>query len=253
MAEVVEMWRSFTIFEFSDETITTAMFSLIDLPFPLSALEPVISAQTLSFHHGKHLQAYVDNLNKLIPGTEFESMSLEGIVAKSTGAIFNNAGQILNHNLYFTQFRAPREANAPTGALKGQIERQFGSFETFKTGCSEAICRGAVSCAEWLERFDAGTTPGDWMDYYDAFSRHLTAHDRIHLSFARNATDVAHRHYRPVVPEPLPRFRTVLSLFGKPVLTVRRDWLSGGIYRRSLRLFGHWTLLEKRSNLFKTM
>ena len=112
------------------------MFSLIDLPFPLSALEPVISAQTLSFHHGKHLQAYVDNLNKLIPGTEFESMSLEGIVAKSTGAIFNNAGQILNHNLYFTQFH-PRHSgldpeSAPTGPLKARIESQWGTLEAFR-------------------------------------------------------------------------------------------------------------------------
>ena len=150
-------------------------------------------------------------------------------------------------------FSSPEPPILDVGSDGTVFDQSPDPFETFKTGCSEAICRGAVSCAEWLERFDAGTTPGDWMDYYDAFSRHLTAHDRIHLSFARNATDVAHRHYRPVVPEPLPRFRTVLSLFGKPVLTVRRDWLSGGIYRRSLRLFGHWTLLEKRSNLFKTM
>ena len=160
MAEVVEMWRSFTIFEFSDETITTAMFSLIDLPFPLSALEPVISAQTLSFHHGKHLQAYVDNLNKLIPGTEFESMSLEGIVAKSTGAIFNNAGQILNHNLYFTQFR-PRHSgldpeSAPTGALKARIESQWGTLEAFR---KEFVAKGVGLFGSgwvWLQADAAG-------------------------------------------------------------------------------------------------
>jgi Fe-Mn family superoxide dismutase len=94
------------------------MFQLINLPYAPDGLEPVISARTLEFHHGKHLQGYVDNLNKLIAGTEYESMSLEEIVAKSTGAIFNNAGQILNHNLYFTQFRpsALRQAQGPTEA-----------------------------------------------------------------------------------------------------------------------------------------
>ena len=86
------------------------MFLLITLPYLLDALEPVISKKTLEFHHGKHLQAYVDNLNKLIAGTGFEGMTLEEIVRHSgldpeSRAIFNNAGQILNHNLYFTQFK----------------------------------------------------------------------------------------------------------------------------------------------------
>ena len=75
------------------------MFTLINLPYAPEALAPVISAQTLSFHHGKHLQAYVDNLNKLLPGSGLEDLPLEEIVKKSSGAIFNNAGQILNHNL----------------------------------------------------------------------------------------------------------------------------------------------------------
>ena len=82
------------------------MFTLITLPYALDALEPVISKQTLEFHHGKHLQAYVDNLNKLIAGTELEGKTLEEIVKASTGGVFNNAGQILNHELYFTQFKA---------------------------------------------------------------------------------------------------------------------------------------------------
>ena len=114
--------------------------NLIELPYAPNALEPVISAATLGFHHGKHLQAYVNNLNAALPGSPYEGMSLEEIVCNADGGIFNNAGQILNHNLYFTQFRAPRETNAPTGALKGQIERQFGSFETFKT---EFAAKGA--------------------------------------------------------------------------------------------------------------
>ena len=87
------------------------MYTLIELPYAMVALEPVISAQTLSFHHGKHLQAYVDNLNKLLPGSEYVGMALEEIVQKApAGAVFNNAGQILNHELYFTQFKPASEA-----------------------------------------------------------------------------------------------------------------------------------------------
>ena len=106
------------------------MFTLIDLPYALDALEPVISARTLEFHHGKHLRAYVDNLNKFIAGTPYEGMSLEEIVSKADGGVFNNAGQILNHNLYFTQF-AP-SCPAPTGHLKAQIESQWGTLDAFK-------------------------------------------------------------------------------------------------------------------------
>lgn len=109
------------------------MFTLIDLPYAPTALEPVISAQTLSFHQGKHLQAYVDNLNKLLPGSGFEDLTLEEIVKQSSGAIFNNAGQILNHNLYFTQFVAPTTVTpGPTGRLKAQIKKQWGTFDAFK-------------------------------------------------------------------------------------------------------------------------
>ena len=116
------------------------MFTLITLPYALDALEPVISAQTLSFHHGKHLQGYVDNLNKFIAGTEFESMSLEDIVVKTSirppmgplTAVFNNAGQILNHNLYFTQFCACHSEFAPGSLLLKQIEKQWSTFDAFK-------------------------------------------------------------------------------------------------------------------------
>ena len=83
------------------------MFNLLDLTYSHDALEPVISAKTLEIHHGRHLQAYVDNLNKLLPGSGLEGQSLEEIVRRSSGAIFNNAGQVLNHNLYFGQFCAP--------------------------------------------------------------------------------------------------------------------------------------------------
>ena len=114
------------------------MFKLIELPYALDALDPVISAQTLSFHHGKHLQGYVDNLNKLLPESGLENLSLGEIIKASlpapTGnpAIFNNAGQILNHNLYFTQFAAKPSLPAPTGNLKKQIEEQWGTLDAFK-------------------------------------------------------------------------------------------------------------------------
>ena len=109
------------------------MFTLIQLLYAMEALEPVISAETISFHHGKHLQAYVDNLNKLLPGSEFEGMALEEIVRKApAGPVFNNAGQILNHELYFTQFRPVGEASqGPDGALAAQIEKQWGSVDAF--------------------------------------------------------------------------------------------------------------------------
>ena len=108
------------------------MFKLIELPYAQDALEGVISARTLEFHHGKHLQAYVDNLNKLIAGTEFEGKGLEEIIRKAApGGVFNNAGQVLNHEMYFTQF-APGGADAPAGHLAAQIEKQWGSVEAFK-------------------------------------------------------------------------------------------------------------------------
>lgn len=107
-------------------------FELISLPYSPNALEPVISAETIAFHHGKHLQTYVNNLNALLPGSGFEEMTLEEIVSKSEGGIFNNAGQILNHNLYFTQFRSPRENNQPNGRIGEAIVGQFGSFDTFR-------------------------------------------------------------------------------------------------------------------------
>ena len=116
------------------------MFTLISLPYAPDALEPVISAQTLGFHHGKHLQGYVNNLNAALPGSPFEGLELEEIVRKASGGIFNNAGQILNHNLYFTQFRAPKADNAPVGTLAAQIVKQFGSVEAFQ---AEFAAKGA--------------------------------------------------------------------------------------------------------------
>ena len=107
-------------------------FELMPLPYASDALEPVISANTLGFHHGKHLAAYVNNLNAALPGSGLEGLSLEEIVLNTPGGMHNNAGQILNHNLYFTQFRAPVADNRPTGLLAQVIDEEFGSFEAFK-------------------------------------------------------------------------------------------------------------------------
>ena len=136
------------------------MFTLIDLPYPIDALEPVISARTLEFHHGKHLKGYVDNLNKLITGTEFEFMTLEDIVRHSAGPIFNNAGQILNHNLYFTQFRPSTvissEGEVEKSPLGTQIIKQWGSLDAFK---AEFVQKGTTLFGSgwvWLQADASG-------------------------------------------------------------------------------------------------
>ena len=107
-------------------------FKLTTLPYAPEALEPVISHETIAFHHGKHLAGYVNNLNALLPGTEWEGLTLEEIVKQANGGVLNNAGQILNHNLYFSQFCAPKSDNKPVGKLAKAIVRDFGSFEAFK-------------------------------------------------------------------------------------------------------------------------
>ena len=117
-------------------------FELMALPYAPDALEPVISKETIGFHHGKHLQAYVDNLNGLASppnpspkgeGSLGELEMLKELVLHSEGAVFNNAGQILNHELYFMQFKPASEAvQGPEGALAAQIVKQWGSIEAFK-------------------------------------------------------------------------------------------------------------------------
>ena len=107
-------------------------FELMALPYAIEALEPIISKQTLEFHHGKHLAGYVNNLNGLLEDSPLADSSLEDIVCKATGGILNNAGQILNHNLYFGQFCAPKADNKPVGKVAEAIVRDFGSFEAFK-------------------------------------------------------------------------------------------------------------------------
>jgi Fe-Mn family superoxide dismutase len=105
---------------------------LMALPYAMDALEPVISRETLEFHHGKHLAGYVNNLNGLLEGSSLAGLPLEEMVYKATGGLLNNAGQILNHNLYFGQFCAPKGENKPVGKVAEAIVRDFGSFEAFK-------------------------------------------------------------------------------------------------------------------------
>ena len=107
-------------------------FELMALPYAQEALEPVISKETIAFHHGKHLAAYVNNLNALLEGSPLAGLPLEEIVLKAEGGMLNNAGQILNHNLYFGQLAAPKAENKPVGKLAEAIARDFGSFEAFK-------------------------------------------------------------------------------------------------------------------------
>ncbi|CAM8647068.1 SodA Superoxide dismutase [Burkholderiales bacterium] len=109
------------------------------LPYPLDGLQPHISKETLEFHYGKHHQTYVTNLNNLIKGTEFESASLEEIVKKSSGGVFNNAAQIWNHTFYWNSL-SPKGGGAPSGALAAAIDKKWGSFDAFK----EAFIKSAV-------------------------------------------------------------------------------------------------------------
>ena len=127
------------------------------LPFANDALEPVISSETLEYHHGKHHNTYVTNLNNLIPGTEFENASLEEIIMKSEGGIFNNAAQVWNHTFYWNCLRRPDEGNAPTGALADAINSTFGSFDEFKKAFATAGATNFGSGWTWLVQNEDGS------------------------------------------------------------------------------------------------
>jgi Fe-Mn family superoxide dismutase len=119
------------------------------LPWAKDALAPHISAETIDYHYGKHLQTYVNNLNGMVTGTEFEGAELEDIIRRGAGAIFNNAAQTWNHTLYFLQL-SPTPKTAPTGKLAEAIERDFGSFESFKEQFSKAALGLFGSGWTWL-------------------------------------------------------------------------------------------------------
>ncbi len=127
------------------------MFTLPQLPYAKDALVPYISVETLEFHHGKHHQAYVDNLNKLIPGTEFAEMALEQIVKKAPGAIFNNAAQVWNHAFYFNCLK-PHGGGAPAGELAEAIRKAFGTFDDFKQHFTQSAVTLFGSGWAWLSK-----------------------------------------------------------------------------------------------------
>ncbi|MCB1758310.1 MAG: superoxide dismutase [Fe] [Gammaproteobacteria bacterium] len=128
---------------------------LPDLPYEKNALEPTISQETLEFHHDKHHQTYVTNLNNLIPGTEFENASLEEIVMKSSGGIFNNAAQVWNHTFYWNCL-SPNGGGAPGGELAAAIDQAFGSFDEFKKAFSTSAATNFGSGWTWLVKNGAG-------------------------------------------------------------------------------------------------
>lgn len=124
---------------------------LPELPYPKNALHPFISAETLEYHHDKHHAAYVSNLNKLIPNTEFENVSLDEIVIRSSGSIFNNACQVWSHTFYWNCMN-PNGGGKPTGVLADAIESAFGSFEDFKKEFTQKAVSLFGSGWTWLVR-----------------------------------------------------------------------------------------------------
>ncbi len=122
---------------------------LPDLPYALDALQPHISKETLELHYGKHHQTYVTNLNNLIKGTDFESMSLEDIIKKSSGGMFNNAAQVWNHTFYWYGLK-PKGGGQPSGALADAINKKFGSFDDFKKQFTQTCVTTFGSGWGWL-------------------------------------------------------------------------------------------------------
>jgi len=131
------------------------------LPFERTALEPHISGETIDFHYGKHHKAYVDNLNKMIAGTEFEAMSLEDIIRKSQGAIFNNSAQVWNHTFYWNCLKPVSGSNAgggePSGKLADAINKSFGGFDKFKEQFSDLAVKTFGSGWAWLVQRQDGS------------------------------------------------------------------------------------------------
>lgn len=129
---------------------------LPELPYSKNALEPHISAETLEYHYGKHHQTYVTNLNKLIVGTEFEDMSLEDIIKKATGGLFNNAAQVWNHTFYWNCLSA-NGGGEPSGDVSDAINKAFGSFDSFKEKFSTSAVTNFGSGWTWLVKNKEGS------------------------------------------------------------------------------------------------
>ena len=131
-------------------------FELPPLPFAKNALEPYISEETLEYHHGKHHQTYVKNLNNLITGTGYETMTLEEIIKESEGAVFNNAAQVYNHSFYWNCLTPKKNAKALNGALSDAIVAGFGSFEAFKEEFTKTAIGTFGSGWAWLVKNSNG-------------------------------------------------------------------------------------------------
>lgn len=123
--------------------------TLPPLPYAMDALAPYISKETLEYHYGKHHQTYVTNLNNMIPGTEFENLSLEEIVKKSSGGVFNNAAQVWNHTFYWNGLK-PNGGGAPAGKLADAINAKWGSFDAFKDAFTKSAIGNFGSGWTWL-------------------------------------------------------------------------------------------------------
>lgn len=130
-------------------------YELPALPYEMNALEPHMSKETLEYHYGKHHKTYVDNLNKLVPGTEFEGKDIETIMLKSSGPIFNNAAQVWNHTFFWNGL-SPKGGGQPTGALAEAINASFGSFDAFKEKFSDTSVKQFASGWGWLVKNKEG-------------------------------------------------------------------------------------------------
>ncbi len=169
--------------------------TLPELPYAMDALAPHISQETLEYHYGKHHATYVTNLNNLIKGTEFESASLEEIVKKSTGGVFNNAAQIWNHTFYWNSL-SPNGGGAPTGKLADAINAKFGSFDAFKDAFTKSAVANFGSSWTWLVKKADGSV--DIVNTSNAATP-LTTHDKPLLTcdLWEHAYYIDYRNARP--------------------------------------------------------
>ena len=165
------------------------------LPYDRTALEPIISGETIDYHYGKHHKAYVDNLNKMIEGTEFADMPLEDIIRKAQGGMFNNAAQVWNHTFYWNCLK-PNGGGEPSGKLADAIKAAFGDFAKFKEQFSDTAVKTFGSGWAWLVQRPDGSlavvsTPNA--------ATPLTGEDKPLLTCAvwEHASYLAYRHARP--------------------------------------------------------
>ena len=138
-----------------EDTLVKSRHELITLPYRLDALAPHISRETLEYHYGKHHRAYVNKLNQLVSGSEFEAMALSELITKSAGPVFNNAAQVWNHDFYWNCL-SPTGGERPTGELAGAIEACFGSFEAFVNQFKSSATAKFGSGWTWLVKHDNG-------------------------------------------------------------------------------------------------